>query len=79
MTLVNSAKCFLVVSLLATSLPVAAIAKPNGYPGENSTYNPDPAEVVKRKAERAKRIEARKKRREEKRLERLNRKKNRSN
>lgn len=79
MTLVNLAKCLLVVSFLATLLPVVVIAKPNGYPGENSTYNPDPAEVAKRKAERAKRIEARKKRREEKRLERLNRKKNRSN
>ncbi|WP_058280585.1 hypothetical protein [Ruegeria denitrificans] len=78
MTLVKLAKCFLVVSLLATTLSAAAIAKPNGYPGENSTYNPDPVEEAKRKADRAKRIEARKKRREEKRLERLNRK-NRSN
>ena len=79
MTLATSAQYLLVASLLITALPAVSVAKPNSFPGENSTYKADPAETARREAERAKRIKERKKRREERRLKRLNKKNNRLN
>ncbi|NVO55609.1 hypothetical protein HW561_07390 [Rhodobacteraceae bacterium B1Z28] len=79
MTVPNSAKILLLLSLLTVMAPDATLAKPNGYPGENSTFRPlDPAVAAQRKADREKRIELRKKRREERRLKRLNKKNSRS-
>ena len=76
----NTTKTLLLVVLTATALPVAAIAKPNSYPGENSKFKSnDPAVIAQQTADREKRIEERKKRREERRLKRLNRKNNRLN
>ncbi len=73
-------KTLLLVAVTATTLPAAAIAKPNSYPGENSKFNStDPAVIAQQKAERQRRIELRKQKREERRRERQNRKNNRSN
>lgn len=76
----NSTKTLMLVILAATALTVAATAKPNSYPGENSKFKSnDPAAIAQQKADREKRIEERKKRRQERRLKRLNRKTNRLN
>ena len=73
-------KTLLLVAAAAAALPLAAIAKPNSYPGENSRFkSSDPAVIAQQKAEQQQRFEERKKHREQKRIERQNRKKNRSN
>lgn len=84
MRIANTIKTFfllsaLVLSALALLQPSDAFAKPNSYPGENSTYKQlSPEAEAKREAERLKRKELRKQKREERRLRRLN-KKNRLN
>lgn len=79
MTFGKSIKTFLVLALLATTAPLAADAKPNGYPGESSTFKPlDPEVAAQKEAEKAKRKALRKQRREERKRKRLEKRKNRA-
>ena len=79
MILGSTAKHLIVLTLLATVSPAAAVAKPNSYPGENSRFqSTDTAVIAQQKAERERRIKLRKQRREERRRERLKKRNNRS-